>query len=81
MRRAEAESSSPDRQYLLPWLLAAPSRLNNSAQFRFPLEGKSAKGDAMTELEGKSEKGVAMSEFLIGGLVGAAVVAALAVLL
>jgi hypothetical protein len=39
------------------------------------------KGDAVTELEGKSEKGVAMSEFLIGGLVGAAVVAALAVLL
>jgi hypothetical protein len=64
-----------------PWLLAAPSRLNNSAQFRFPLEGKSAKGDAMTELEDKSAKGGTMSEFLIGGLVGALAAALVAVLL
>jgi hypothetical protein len=63
--------------------LAAPSRLNNSAQFRFPLEGKSAKGDAMTELEGESAKGDAMrmSDLLIGGFVGALAVALVAVLL
>jgi hypothetical protein len=66
-----------------PWLLAAPSRLNNSAQFRFPLAGKSAKGDAMTELEGESAKGDAMrmSDLLIGGFVGALAVALVAVLL
>ena len=61
-----------------------PFRLNNSAQFRFPLEGKSAKGDTMTELEGKSAKGDAMSsmsEFLIGGVVGALAAALVAVLL
>jgi hypothetical protein len=62
-----------------PWLLAAPSRLNNSVEFRFPLEGKSAKGDAMTEIEGKSANSI--SEFLIGGFVGALAVALVAVLL